>query len=121
MACSMTRAPISRGGDRARRGLVGRAGADVAIEARSVWHFGLTNRGAVHVLEVVPTSPAARAGIEVGDRLIAIDDAPINGIDDLQRLLDSTWIGRDCEVTVLRRSSLVHLKLRPIEVPATGA
>jgi S1-C subfamily serine protease len=81
----------------------------------------LTNRSAVHVLEIVPMSPAARAGVEIGDRLIAIDGAPINGIDDLQRLLDSTWIGRHCELTVLRRSSLVHLSLRPIEVPATGA
>jgi S1-C subfamily serine protease len=66
-------------------------------------------------------SPAARAGVEIGDRLIAIDGAPINGIDDLQRLLDSTWIGRRCELTVLRRSSLIQLNLRPIEVPTAGA
>ncbi len=75
----------------------------------------------MHVLEIVRMSPAARAGVEIGDRLIAIDGAPINGIDDLQRLLDSNWIGRHCELTVLRRSSLVALSLRPIEVPATGA
>jgi len=106
---------------RVRRAYIGVSGATVPIATRVVRHFELTNRSAVHVLEIVPMSPAARAGVEIGDRLIAIDDAPINGIDDLQRLLDSTWIGRDCELTVLRRSSLVHLKLRPIEVPATGA
>jgi S1-C subfamily serine protease len=106
---------------RVRRAYIGVSGATVPIATRVVRHFGLTNRSAVHVLEIVPTSPAARAGVEVGDRLIAIDDAPINGIDDLQRLLDSTWIGRDCELTVLRRSSVMKLNLRPIEVPATGA
>jgi len=106
---------------RVRRAYIGVSGATVPIATRVVRHFGLANRSAVHVLEIVPMSPAARAGVEVGDRLIAIDDAPINGIDDLQRLLDSTWIGRHCELTVLRRSSLVHLSLKPIEVPATGA
>jgi S1-C subfamily serine protease len=106
---------------RVRRAYIGVSGATVPIATRVVRHFELTNRSAVHVLEIVPMSPAARAGVETGDRLIAIDGAPINGIDDLQRLLDSTWIGRHCELTVLRRSSLVHLSLRPIEVPATGA
>jgi S1-C subfamily serine protease len=105
---------------RVRRAYIGVSGATVPIATRVVRHFGLANRSAVHVLEIVPMSPAARAGVEVGDRLIAIDAAPINGIDDLQRLLDSTWIGRDCELTVLRRSSVVKLSLRPIEVPATG-
>jgi S1-C subfamily serine protease len=106
---------------RVRRAYIGVSGATVPIATRVVRHFGLTNRSAVHVLEIVPNSPAAHAGVEVGDRLIAIDDAPINGIDDLQRLLDSTWIGRHCELTVLRRSSLVHLSLKPIEMPAAGA
>lgn len=106
---------------RVRRAYIGVSGATVPIATRVVRHFGLTNRSAVHVLEIVPMSPAARAGVEVGDRLIAIDGAPINGIDDLQRLLDSAWIGRQCELTVLRRSSVVKLNLRPIEVPATGA
>jgi S1-C subfamily serine protease len=77
----------------------------------------LTNKTAVHVLEIVAGSPAARAGLQVGDRMIAIEGRPIDGIDGLQRLLDSSWIGRDCELTVLRRSSLVHVTLRPVEVP----
>lgn len=36
-------------------------------------HFGLTGRPAV--LTVAPNSPAARAGVEVGDSLVAIDGA----------------------------------------------
>jgi S1-C subfamily serine protease len=106
---------------RVRRAYIGVSGATVPIATRVVRHFGLTNRSAVHVLEIVPNSPAARAGVEVGDRMIAIDDAPVDGIDGLQRLLDSTWIGRHCELKVLRRSSVVHLSLRPVEVPAAGA
>jgi S1-C subfamily serine protease len=106
---------------RVRRAYIGVSGATVSIATRVVRHFGLTSRSAVHVLEIVPSSPAARAGVEVGDRMIAIDDTPIDGIDGLQRLLDSNWIDRDCELRILRRSSVVHLNLRPVEAPATGA
>jgi S1-C subfamily serine protease len=69
----------------------------------------------------VPQSPAARAGVAVGDRMIAIDDKPIDGIDSLQRLLDASWIDRNCELKVLRRSSVIKMTLRPIELPTPGA
>ncbi len=106
---------------RVRRAYIGVSGATVPIATRVVRHFGLSSSSAVHVLEIVPQSPAARAGVAVGDRMIAIDDVPIDGIDGLQRLLDASWIGRNCELEVLRRSSLVKITLRPIELPGAGA
>ncbi len=106
---------------RVRRAYIGVSGASVPIATRVVRHFGLTATSAVHVLEIVPGSPAARAGVAVGDRMIAIDGKPIDGIDGLQRLLDASWIGRDCELELLRRSSIIHVTLRPIELPAQSA
>ena len=106
---------------RVRRAYIGVSGATVSIATRVMRHFGLTQRSAVHVLEIVPGSPAARAGVKVGDRLVASDGKPIDGIDGLQRLLDSTRIDRNCELKALRRSSVIELSLRPIEVPASGA
>jgi S1-C subfamily serine protease len=86
-----------------------------------VRHFGLKSSSAVHVLELVPGSPAAMAGVQAGDRMIALDDVPIDGIDGLQRLLDAAWIGRECELQLLRRSSVIRVKIRPIELPARDA
>ncbi|HEY3659219.1 MAG TPA: trypsin-like peptidase domain-containing protein [Steroidobacteraceae bacterium] len=106
---------------RVRRAYIGVSGATVPIATRVMRHFELTHGSAVHVLEIVPRSPAARAGVAVGDRMIALDDQPISGIDSLQRLLDSTWIDRDCELKILRRSSIIKVTLRPIELPAQGA
>ncbi|MGA2187815.1 MAG: trypsin-like peptidase domain-containing protein [Steroidobacteraceae bacterium] len=106
---------------RVRRAFIGVSGATAPIATRVVRHFGLSTASAVHVLEIVPDSPAARAGVAVGDRLIAIDGKPIDGIDGLQRLLDAGWIGRDCELTLLRRSSILQVTLRPIELPAQNA
>jgi S1-C subfamily serine protease len=103
---------------RVRRAYIGVSGATVPIATRVVRHFDLQSSTAVHVLELVPGSPAALAGVEAGDRMIAIDGVPIRGIDGLQRLLDPSWIGRECELQLLRRSSVITVRIRPIELPA---
>jgi S1-C subfamily serine protease len=106
---------------RVRRAYIGVSGATVPVATRVVRHFGLQSSTAVHVLELVAGSPAARAGVAVGDRMVAIDGVPIDGIDSLQRLLDSGWIGREVELQLLRRSTLIRSRIRPIEMPAHSA
>ncbi len=105
---------------RVRRAYIGVSGASVPIATRVVRHFNLPSSGAVHVLEVVSGSPAAAAGVAVGDRVIALDGVPVDGIDGLQRLLDAGRIGRECELMLLRRSAVMRVTLRPIELPAPG-
>jgi S1-C subfamily serine protease len=105
---------------RVRRAYIGVSGATVPIATRVVRHFSLPRNRAVHVLEVVSGSPAARAGVESGDRMIALDATPVDGIDSLQRLLDADWIGREGELQLLRRSSVIRVKIRPVELPAQG-
>src|SRR5579859_3122048 len=105
---------------RVRRAYIGVSGASVRIATRIVRHFDLPNSGAVHVADVSAASPAARAGVETGDRMIALDAAPVDGIDSLQRLLDADWIGREGELQLLRRSSVIRVKIRPVELPAQG-
>jgi S1-C subfamily serine protease len=106
---------------RVRRAYIGVSGASVRIATRVVRHFDLPSSGAVHVLEIVAGSPAAAAGVAVGDRLVTLGGVPVDGIDGLQRLLDAGCIGRDCELLLLRRSALIRVNLRPIELPAPNA
>jgi S1-C subfamily serine protease len=106
---------------RVRRAYIGVSGASVRVATRVVRHFGLAASGAVHVAEVASGSPAARAGVALGDRIVALDGAPVDGIDTLQRMLDASRIGRDCELKVLRGSAAVSLTLRPIELAPGGA
>jgi S1-C subfamily serine protease len=103
---------------RVRRAYIGVSGATVPIATRVVRHFDLPSNRAVHVSERVAGSPAALAGIEPGDRLIALDGNAIDGIDSLQRLLDASMIGRECELQILRRTSVLRVTLKPIEMPA---
>ena len=100
---------------------IGVSGASVPIATRVMRHFNLSSARAVHVLEIVGGSPAAQAGVAVGDRIVSLNGAPVDGIDGLQRQLDASCIGRDCELQLLRRSALIPVTLRPIELPAPGA
>ena len=106
---------------RVRRAYIGVSGATVPIARRVVRHFDLSCNRAVHVLELAAGSPASQAGVERGDRMIALNGTPVDGIDGLQRLLDAGWIGREGELQLLRRSSLIRVKIRPIELPVQEA
>jgi serine protease Do len=58
-------------------------------------------RGAL-VKEVVPDSPAKKAGIQVGDVLVKWGDRPINNPDDLLFLVAATQPGSRVKVELYR-------------------
>jgi S1-C subfamily serine protease len=101
---------------RVRRAYIGVSGATVPIATRVVRHFGFVSNKSVHVLEVVPGSPAALAGVQAGDRMISLGGVAIEGIDSLQRLLDASRIGQASELRLLRRSDVIHVTIRPTEL-----
>jgi S1-C subfamily serine protease len=101
---------------RVRRAYIGVSGATVPIATRVVRHFGFISNKSVHVLEVVPGSPAALAGVQAGDRMISLGGSAIEGIDSLQRLLDAGRIGQASELRLLRRSDVIHVTIRPTEM-----
>src|SRR5436190_982507 len=64
--------------------------------------FQLENPHAVRVESVEPGGPAIAAGLQAGDLIVSFDDQPVNGIDDLHRLLTAERIGTASRLTVVR-------------------
>jgi S1-C subfamily serine protease len=89
---------------RVRRGFLGIAGANMPVGRRVARHFALSNRSAVRVMSSEADGPAARAGVEMGDVIVALDAHPVESIDDLHRLLDASRIGREVSLTLIRRT-----------------
>ncbi|TAL99637.1 MAG: PDZ domain-containing protein [Paraburkholderia sp.] len=100
---------------RVRRAHVGIAGTNVPIARKVQRYFELTTTSGVRVMEVVKGSPAALSGLRVDDTIVAIDGLPVESIDALQRLMDATRIDREVEITVIRLTHKLTLRVRPVE------
>lgn len=100
---------------RVRRGYLGLAGQDVEIPRRLVREFALAAERGVLVLSVERSSPAAAAGLDEGDILLAFAGRTIDSLDELHRILTDHPIGKAGEVTVLRRYRPLGLTLVPVE------
>ena len=104
---------------RRRRGYIGIAGADIRLPRRALSRLELSEDRVIHVIGVEDKSPAQRAGVKVGDVIVASEDKAVPGIAALARMLDGQTIGVDRRFTILRGSKLIDLTLSPAEMPAT--
>lgn len=106
---------------RVRRAYLGLAGTTAPMSRRLVRFFDLASDSALRVESVEAQGPAQVAGIESGDLIVKIGEQIVSGIDDLQRLLDESLIGRRTSITLLRRSRKLELGVTPRETPARGS
>lgn len=100
---------------RVRRASLGVAGQTVALPRRLARAAGVAAASGVRVGETIPGGVAERAGVRPGDTLLALDGAPLLGVDDLVRRLTEERIGREAILTVLRGAELRRLAVRPTE------
>jgi S1-C subfamily serine protease len=78
----------------------------------------LDRKEGLRLVEVVPGSPAARAGLFTGDVLLTVNGEPVWTAQSLQRLMFADAIDRDLPITVYRRGALVDVIARPTELVA---
>ncbi|HEX2235790.1 MAG TPA: trypsin-like peptidase domain-containing protein [Actinomycetota bacterium] len=99
---------------RVRRAHLGIAGGPRPLPPRAAAAIGRT-RG-VEVVEVVPGSPAERAGIRREDLIVEIGGVAVEDGGDLQRAMTSDMIGHTVEIRFWRAGSLVTAAVTPDEL-----
>ena len=100
---------------RIRRSYIGVSAQTAPIHRRVVRFYGLARETGVVVVGVEERSPARTAGLREGDVIVALDEKPVAGVDDLHRLLTDTQVGARCVVTVLRHTERLTLPIVPEE------
>jgi serine protease Do len=99
---------------RFRRAYLGVAGGSRPLPPRLARELG--RRTGVEVVDVVEGSPAARGGIRPEDLIVDLDGAPVEGADDLQRLMVGELISRPVRATIVRGGRTLTLELVPAEL-----
>ena len=92
-----------------RRAYLGISGEVLRLRGPAARGGGVTPTG-VAVMQVVPGSPAERAGLQPRDIIVALDDAPVLTVDDMHRFLTRAEIGAVVRVGVLRGSQRLELR-----------
>ncbi len=92
---------------RARRPALGLRVADARSQAAK--DPALAGLAGAYVGGVATGSPAAQAGVQVGDVIVAVDGRPVHGADDLQREILRS--GRRLALTLVRRGQQVRAVL----------
>ncbi len=100
---------------RIRRGFLGLGGQNVAVPRGLARRLGVEAEAGVLVIAVEPDGPAAEAGVEEGDLLIAYEGKPVTSVDDLHRALTEEKIGRSARLTVVRERGAEVLVVTPGE------
>ncbi|MGY1642231.1 S1C family serine protease [Geodermatophilus sp. SYSU D00703] len=99
---------------RVRRAFLGLVSTPAPLPAPLAERTG--RRRGLRVVDVVPGSPADRAGLKAGDLVLEAGRRPVAEAQSLQRLLFDEAIGRSLPVTVYRRGAMVDVITVPTEL-----
>ncbi|MBA2568433.1 MAG: trypsin-like peptidase domain-containing protein [Actinobacteria bacterium] len=102
---------------RFRRAYLGIAGGPRPLPPRIAAKLG--RKGAVEVVEIVVGSPAATAGLRAEDLIVEVNGIPVEGVNDLQRLMAGELIGNDITAQVIRGGRELEVTLTPLELETT--
>ena len=99
---------------RVRRGYLGLVGTPAPVPAAVSERY--QRRKGLRLVEVVPGSPAARAGLRTGDLVLSVGRQPVQDAQGIQRQLFADSIGTALPVTVLRNGAMVDVIAVPTEL-----
>jgi S1-C subfamily serine protease len=102
------------GSGKVRRAWLGVAGLPAPLPPALADRLG--QKWGLRVVEVVPDSPAGRAGIYLGDILITAGGRPTSTVQALQQLMLGPAIGQHLPITLLRKNALVDVVTIPAEL-----
>lgn len=79
--------------------------------------LGLKSKEGALVGAVVTNGPAAKAGVQVGDLIVAVNDAPVKDYGDLIETVSKSAIGKALKLTVIREKNKLNLFVTVAERP----
>lgn len=87
-------------------------GHDIGITYRDLsTHASSSGTSGVQVTGITPDGPADKAGIEVGDIIVGVDDEFIGSASDMKKILSTHKAGDKLRLTIVRNRSYYDVKI----------
>jgi S1-C subfamily serine protease len=107
------------------KGHIGRAYLGVGMQpvrlsAKLREMLKISNEIGIMVAGVEPDGPAEKAGMMLGDVLVALDGKPLNNLRSVQNFLIGAQIGRPVKASIIRGGALVEVAITVGERPAAN-
>jgi S1-C subfamily serine protease len=103
------------------RGYLGIGIQPVALPEQLAKNLTLSSQSGLMVLMVEPQGPADKAGVLIGDILVAVDGTTVEGPEDLQKYSDSGVIGKNATAKFIRGGEIKELPITIGERPRRSA
>lgn len=104
---------------RVRRAYLGVSVRDRPLDLRLVRALHLPVKRAVEILGRDDKGPAADSDLRPGDFIVAINEAPVDGVDALHRYLSRWAVGTALTLHVVRRTQSLSIELTPRDPAST--
>jgi Do/DeqQ family serine protease len=102
------------------KGKVVRGWLGVALQPLSpdlAQSLGLSGTSGAVVSSTITGSPAAQAGLQQGDVIIAYDKVPVEDYRHVQRLVAETRVGKNVTLQIVRKKQTMEVAVTVAEVP----
>ena len=99
------------------RGYLGVGLQPVAIPEPLSKRLNLSGPAGVIVLSVEPGGPAERAGLFIGDILVALEGKPVADTDDVQAVLEPSFVHKPVKAAIVRAGELAEATITIGERP----
>ena len=96
-----------------RRGWIGIAAQNIPLHTRLARFHNIVNSGAVLIIGIEKSSPAAKAGLQEGDAIVQFSKHVVNDVDELHRVLLGIENNREYVLNVVRHSELKSINIQP--------
>jgi S1-C subfamily serine protease len=100
-------------GGKVKKAYLGLIANTVAIPQEIQTEAGIDQETGVMVFQVEPGAPAKKAGLTMGDVIVAFNGKPVADFYDLPRLLSDDVADKQTTLTIIRKERLLELEIVP--------
>ena len=75
------------------------------------------NNAGIYIVQIANNSPAQAAGLQIGDRIVSVNDQQVSESTDIDQILKSCTIGQTIPLVVERNGQQVTVSVTLVETP----